>query len=174
MVPRNAVVAGRPSIIKFPDSEGRSFIAPVGWTMVDEQVPLEEGGTSSPGSAYSCEDVEQPMSVGSTSSCAAEQMPLEEALLIADAGGMHHRRVCSAVLMATLCGGMGGGVAPFLMGPVATELAMGSWLKGLLASAIFIGMWAGSVLGGIASDACGPGRTMILAQVPKFAMALSP
>ena len=131
--------------------------------MVDEQVPLEEGGTSSPGSSFSCEDVEQPMSVGSTSSSAAEQMPLEEALLIADAGGMHHRRVCLAVLVATLCGGMGGGVAPFLMGPVAGELAMGSWLKGLLASAIFVGMWIGSVLGGIASDACGPGRTMVVA-----------
>ena len=131
--------------------------------MVDEQVPLEEGGTSSPGSSFSCEDVEQPMSVGSTSSSAAEQMPLEEALLIADAGGMHHRRVCLAVLVATLCGGMGGGVAPFLMGPVAGELAMGSWLKGLLASAIFVGMWIGSVLGGIASDVCGPGRTMVLA-----------
>ena len=103
------------------------------------------------------------MSVGSTSSSAAEQMPLEEALLIADFGGFHHRRVCLAVLVATLCGGMGGGVAPFLMGPVATELAMGSWLKGLLASAIFFGMWIGSVLGGIASDAFGPGRTMVLA-----------
>ena len=131
--------------------------------MVDGQVPSEEGGTSSPGSSYSCEDVEQPMSVGSTSSSAAEQMPLEEALLIADAGGMHHRRVCLAVLVATLCGGMGGGVAPFLMGPVASSVGMGSWLKGLLASAIFVGMWIGSVLGGIASDVCGPGRTMVLA-----------
>ena len=37
--------------------------------MLGEQVPLDEGGgTSSPsgGSSYSCEDVEQPMSVGST------------------------------------------------------------------------------------------------------------
>ena len=119
----------------------------------------EDGGTSSPGS--SCEDMEQPMSTGSTSSSAVEEMPLEEALLVADASGMHHRRVCWAVLLATLCGGMGGGVAPFLMGPVAEELRMGSGLKGLLASAIFVGMWVGSVLGGIASDACGPGRAMV-------------
>ena len=130
-----------------------------------------EEGTSS--TASSCEDVEQPMSTG-VSSSAAELMPLEDALRIADAGGMHHRRVCMAVLVATLCGGMGGGVAPFLMSPVTEELGLGRWLKGLLASAIFIGMWVGSVLGGVASDACGPGRAMVGALVLLLLGGLAP
>ena len=70
---------------------------------------------------------------------------------------------CGAVLLATFCGGMAGGVSPFLLTPVKEEIQLTALQNSLFASSTFIGMWAGSFLGGVASDACGPGRTMVAA-----------
>ena len=113
-------------------------------------------------SSSSCDDVEQPMAMASGSG-GGDSMALEEALHLADAGGIHHRRVCGAVLLATFCGGMAGGVSPFLLTPVKEEIQLTALQNSLFASSTFIGMWAGSFLGGVASDACGPGRVMVAA-----------
>ena len=88
---------------------------------------------------------------------------MEEALGLADRTGWHHRRVCCTCLLSVACGGMGGAAAPFILGPVAREGLLGPAATGLLGSAMFIGMWVGSFVGGAVSDALGPGRTMAMA-----------
>jgi MFS family permease len=85
---------------------------------------------------------------------------IEEVLQRADRDGHFHRGVCAAVCAACMCGGMGGGAAPFLMNPVSSELGFSAWERSLFASALFIGMWAGSFVGGVLCDAYGPGYTM--------------
>ena len=47
------------------------------------------------------------------------------------------------------------------MTPIPEEGHYLAWATSLLASSTFVGMWAGSVLGGLACDAIGPGRVMI-------------
>jgi MFS family permease len=92
-----------------------------------------------------------------------DALSVEEALLLADRTGRYHRRVCVACLLSVACGGMGGAVAPFILTPVEREASLGPAAQGLFGSAMFIGMWAGSFVGGAISDAVGPGRTMTLA-----------
>lgn len=89
---------------------------------------------------------------------------LEQAMLIADAHGSHGRRVLGAALSACLCGGMGGAMSPFLLGPIAAEAGYEPWAKALFASSLFIGMWIGSFASS-AGDLVGPGRLTMLALV---------
>ena len=86
-------------------------------------------------------------------------LSIEQALSVADRDGRFHRFVCAMVLVTSFCGGMGGGVSPFLMTPVSAEGSFSSWEKSFFASSLFIGMWAGSFVGGVLCDAFGPGLT---------------
>lgn len=90
----------------------------------------------------------------------AESISLEEALQRCDSRGHHARKVLIVSCAACMCGGMSGAVGPFLMTPIPTEGNYTTWATSLLASSTFAGMWAGSVLGGLACDAIGPGRVM--------------
>ncbi|KAL3931243.1 MAG: hypothetical protein SGPRY_001203 [Prymnesium sp.] len=101
-------------------------------------------------------------------------LSIDEALAAADANGWFHRSVCVAVLLACFCGGMGGGVAPFLLSPVAAEADFSPWELAWLACSQFVGMWVGSLAGGLLCDACGPGRTMASSLPPLAAGSLLP
>ncbi|KAL1503243.1 hypothetical protein AB1Y20_011299 [Prymnesium parvum] len=87
-------------------------------------------------------------------------MTIEAALSSADRDGAFHRGVIAAACAAAACGGMAGGASPFLIHPVSAEVGLSAWRQASLASAQFLGMWLGSLGGGVASDALGPGRTM--------------
>eukprot|EP00750_Incisomonas_marina_P002452 INCI12336.1.p1 GENE.INCI12336.1~~INCI12336.1.p1 ORF type:complete len:542 (-),score=57.86 INCI12336.1:265-1890(-) len=89
-------------------------------------------------------------------------MPLEQALRAADASGVQHRRIAYVVLVATLSGGCSGATSPFILGPLSQQLSMSTLASGSLASSVFVGMWIGSFVGGILSDAFGPGRAMMV------------
>ena len=76
-----------------------------------------------------------------------ESISLEEALQRCDGRGAHARRVLLAASAACTCGGMAGAVAPFLMTTIPVEGNYEPWATSMLASSMFAGMWAGSVLG---------------------------
>ena len=91
----------------------------------------------------------------------AGSISLEEALQRADGRGVHAWRVLWSASAACLCGGMGGSVAPFLLESLSTEGNYAPWEKSLLATSMFAGMMAGSLVGGVLSDVFGPGRVMM-------------
>ena len=103
-----------------------------------------------------------------------ESISLEEALQRCDGRGAHARRVLLAASAACTCGGMAGAVAPFLMTTIPIEGDYEPWATSMLASSMFAGMWAGSVLGGIACDALGPGRVMLASLVLLCAAGFMP
>ena len=60
---------------------------------------------------------------------------------------------------------MSGAISPFLMMAIPAEAGYTKWATSLLASSTFAGMSAGSLIGGLASDAFGPGRVIIVSLV---------
>lgn len=101
----------------------------------------------------------------------SKSISLDEALLIADPSGTAARSVLGVSLLANVCGGMAGAVAPFLMEPLALEGNYDAWSNGLHASSTFIGMWLGSFAAS-AADVVGPGRLMALSMIGIFGGAL--
>ena len=108
-----------------------------------------------------------------------DSISLEAALERCDGRGSHARKVLIAGCSACYCAGMSGAVAPFLMEEdgIPDEGNYSKWATSMLASAIFAGMWVGSVVGGLACDAIGPGRVicgcLVLLAVAGVAPALS-
>ena len=107
------------------------------------------------------------------SSATTAPVSLEDALCVVDASGRHRKLVWMASAACCACGGMGGGMAPFLMDPISSEGQYSSWEKGAFASAIFTGMWVGSFAAGLA-DAIGPGRLMTLSLIGLLAGGATP
>ena len=100
-----------------------------------------------------------------SSSEEAGEISLEEALARVDPHGHHARLILWVSLASVWVGGMGGAVAPFLMSgnmSLTVEGHYSTWATSMLASSMFIGMWIGSFVGGVACDAIGPGRVMQL------------
>ena len=99
------------------------------------------------------------------SAAARPSVAVDEALRSCDTLRRHEYSALLAALAITLCGGMGGAIMPFLMEPIATEFSYDSWERSVLASSQFVGMWIGSIVGGVIADASGPGRAMMLSLV---------
>lgn len=94
--------------------------------------------------------------------------------MLADSKGWHRRRVCLVCLASVACGGMGGATAPFILGPIVREGSLGLVGEAMLGSAMFVGMWIGSFIGGVVSDSIGPGRTMSCAVAALFGCGALP
>ena len=91
-----------------------------------------------------------------------DTISLEAALQRVDSSGRHARRVLAASCAACFCGGMGGAISPFVLQPIAEDGGFTTAAVSMLAASTFTGMWNGSFVGGVACDALGPGRVMLM------------
>ena len=102
-------------------------------------------------------------SVDSSTAISATTAPIDltEALRRADPDGSFGRRVQTVSLACCACGGLAGAMSPFLLEPISSSEQYSLAMTSLLAAAVFIGMWIGSFVGGLAADWVGPGKVMV-------------